>query len=167
VLELRQFDGLLVKGRGAFGVRTLIVAISIPGLWTGCTKRPMADEDAGPPAPPATSTPTVTELLPLTMDAGDDADASADAAEASTSVPRRWTGPALSPNQAKIKACCSAMRAQSRVLGLSSPEGYQLNTLSIQCDAFVAQIGPQGTAPELSQFREVLKNIQLPSACQP
>ncbi len=109
----------------------------------------------------------MTELLPLTMDAGDDADASADAAEASTSVPRRWTGPALSPNQAKIKACCSAMRAQSRVLGLSSPEGYQLNTLSIQCDAFVAQIGPQGTAPELSQFREVLKNIQLPSACQP
>jgi hypothetical protein len=166
VLELRQFDGLLVRIRGAFGVRTLILAVAIPGLWAGCTKKPLADDDAGAPAPPATSAPTVTELLPLPMDAGDDADAaSADAAEAS--VPRRWRGPALSPNQAKIKACCNAMRAQSKVLGVSSPEGYQLSTLAMQCDAFVAQIGPQGTAPELSQFRDVLKNIQLPSACQP
>lgn len=127
----------------------------------GCPekKAPVVQEAAPPPPPP--SAPTVTELAPLVDDAGADADA---APEAEAPKKRAWTPP-LTANQAKIKACCSAMRAEGKQLA-NSPEGYQLRTMADQCDMFVAQLGPQGSAPELSQFREVLKNIKLPSACQ-
>jgi hypothetical protein len=129
----------------------------------GCPekKAPVVLEAAPPPPPP--SAPTVTELAPLIDDAGADADADA-APEAEAPKKRPWTAP-LTANQAKIKACCSAMRTEAKQLA-NSPEGYQLRTMADQCDMFVAQLGPQGSAPELSQFREVLKNIKLPSACQ-
>jgi hypothetical protein len=143
------------------GFAFVAMVISVPVLLLGCPKKeaPMSQEDAAAPAPLAPSAPAVTELAPVVEDAGEDADA------AEASPPKKWTGPALSANQAKIKVCCNAMRSQAKQLG-ASPEGYQLNTMAMQCDAFVVQIGPQGTAPELSQFREVLKNIKLPAACQ-
>jgi hypothetical protein len=88
----------------------------------------------------------------------------ADAAEAS--APRKWTGgAATNSNQVKIKACCNAMRAQARQLG-SSPEAFQINAFAVQCDTFASQVGPQGTAPELNQVRQMLKSINLPAACQ-
>jgi hypothetical protein len=57
------------------------------------------------------------------------------------------------------------MRAQAKQLG-SSPEAFQINAFAGQCDVFAAQVGPQGTAPELAQLRQLLKSIKLPSACQ-
>lgn len=132
--------------------------VSLAGLVAGCPKKqPVAAEDAEPPPPP--SAPTVTELAPLTEtpDAGDAA------AEAAT--PKKWVGPALTPNQSKIEACCGAMRAQARQLG-SSPEAFQINAAAAQCDLFAKQVGPQGTAPEFAQIRQILKSVKLPSACQ-
>jgi len=145
-----------------------VAAIAVHGTcitaWlAGCPEKKIQKvEDVGAP-PPAAPAQTVTELAPLVDDAGADADA-ADAAEAE--APKRRPGGGLTANQAKIRACCNAMRAEARQLGNSSPEGYQLNTMAAQCDIFVAQLGPQGQSPELSQFREILKNIKLPSACQ-
>jgi hypothetical protein len=130
-------------------------------LLLGCPEKKAAVvEDAAPPPPPP-SAPTVTELAPLIDDGGADADAAAAEAEA----PRRRPASVMTANQTKIKACCSAMHAQAKQLG-NAPEGYQLNTMASQCDLFVAQLGPLGQAPELSQFRELLKNVKLPSACQ-
>jgi hypothetical protein len=142
------------------GVFFAVFSISIPALLVGCPRKQSVEEDAGAPAPAVTSAPSVTELAPLIEDAGNDGDAATEAAS-----PKKRAVPLLTSNQAKIRACCNAMRSQAKLLG-PSPEGYQLNTIALQCDAFVAQIGPEGTAPELTQFREVLKNIKLPGACQ-
>jgi len=115
-------------------------------------------EDAGAPPPPA-STPTVTELAPLTDDGGPDADAAPEAGKKASG------GGGYNTNQLKIKECCNAMRAQAKSLG-SSPEGFQINALAAQCDMFASQVGPAGNAPELNQLRQILKSVKLPSACQ-
>jgi hypothetical protein len=132
--------------------------ISLPALVAGCPKKqPLAVEDAEPP-PPA-SVPTVTDIAPLT-DIPDAGDAAPEAA-----APKKWVGPAVTSNQTKIGACCAAMRAQAKLLG-QSPEGFQLNGAAAQCDLFEKQVGPQGTAPEFAQLRQILKSVKLPSACQ-
>jgi hypothetical protein len=137
----------------------LSVLLLGPLLATGCPKKPppVVVEDS---APPPASTPSVTELAPLT----DTADASDAAPEA---APKKWTGgPPLNPNQMKIEACCNSMRAQAKSLGPSSPEGFQLNAAATQCDVFAKQVGPQGAAPEFAQLRQILKSLKLPAVCQ-
>jgi hypothetical protein len=133
----------------------LALLISLPALLVGCPKKPAPPpvEDA---APPPASTPTVTELAPLTEDAGEDA-----AAEAG---PKKYVGPAVNPNQLRIAACCNAMRAQAKQMG-QSPEAFQVNALATQCDLFAKQVGPAGTAPEFAQLRQILKSVKLPGAC--
>ena len=135
----------------------LLLLISLPLLVLGCPKKqpPPPVEEAGPP--PA-SAPTMTELAPLT-DTGDAGDAAPEAA------PKKWTGPALNPNQMKIEACCNGMRAQAKQMG-QSPEAFQLNAFAAQCDLFAKQVGPAGTAPEFAQIRAMLKSVKLPAACQ-
>lgn len=140
--------------------RTLVfMAFStlVPLLVMGCPKKEPMVEDTGAPPPPA-STPAVTELAPLTDDAGPDA-----APEAGKKP--SGGGGGYNANQLKIKECCNAMRAQGKQLG-SSPEGFQINALAAQCDMFVTQVGPQGNAPELNQLRQILKSVKLPTACQ-
>jgi hypothetical protein len=136
----------------------LSVLLLLPLLAMGCPKKqpPPPVEDS---APPPASTPSVTELAPLT----DTADASDAAPEAAT---KKWTGPAMNPNQMKIEACCNGMRAQSKALGANSPEGFQLNAAATQCDVFAKQVGPQGNAPEFAQLRQILKSLKLPAVCQ-
>jgi hypothetical protein len=133
-------------------------ALAFPVFVTGCPKKqpPVVDAGEAPPPPAATS---VTELAPLTDDGGDDGgDAAAEAG-------KKWTGPAVNANQAKIMACCSAMRAEARKLG-ASPEAFQLTAAAQQCDVFAKQVGPAGNAPELNQLRQVLRSVKLPAACQ-
>lgn len=135
----------------------LSLMMSLALLFLGCPKKPAPPvEDAGLPAP--ASTPSVTELAPLT----DIADAGDAAAEAG---PKKWTGPSMTPNQLKIEACCAGMRTQAKQMG-QSPEAFQLNAAAAQCDVFAKQVGPLGTAPEFAQIRQMLKSVKLPSACQ-
>jgi len=137
----------------------LAFTISIPAWVMGCPKKQPAVEDAQAPAPPPASTPTVTELAPLTDDGGEEA-------EAEASAPKKYTGgPAYNANQLKVKQCCNAMRTQAKAMG-SSPEAFQINNLATQCDMFAAQIGAQGNAPEFNQLRQILKSVKLPSVCQ-
>jgi hypothetical protein len=137
---------------------TIGLALALSAFVAGCPKKqPVAVEDAESPPPP--SAPTVTELAPLT-DLSDAGDAAAEAA-----APKKWVGPAVPANTAKIEACCAAMRAQAKQLG-SSPEAFQINAAAAQCDVFAKQVGPQGTAPEFAQIRQILKSVKLPAACQ-
>jgi hypothetical protein len=135
----------------------LAFTLSFPLLTVGCPKKQPAVVDAGEPPPPASS--TVTEIAPLTDDAGEDGPAEAEAG-------KKWVGPAVNPNQAKIQVCCNAMRSQAKTLGATSPEGFQLNALAAQCDIFAKQVGPAGNAPEFAQLRGILKSVKLPSGCQ-
>lgn len=129
-----------------------------PVLMLGCPKKEPMVEDAGaPPPPPASS--QVTELAPLTDDAGPDADAAPEAGK------KLGGGGGYNTNQLKIKACCNAMRAQAKAMG-ASPEAFQITALAAQCDMFVTQVGPAGNAPELNQLRQILKSVKLPSACE-
>jgi hypothetical protein len=130
------------------------LALAFPAILMGCPKKQPAVEDAGAP-PPVADTPDVTVLQALTEDAGDEAEAEAG---------KKWTGPAVNPNQLKIQACCSAMRAQAKQLG-SSPEAFQIQGLAAQCDMFAKQVGPAGNAPEFNQLRAILKSVKLPAAC--
>jgi hypothetical protein len=146
--------------RSLFRRRLVFLAFStfLPVLVLGCPKKEPAVEDAGAPPPPPASTPTVTELAPLSDDGGPDADAAPEAG-------KKPSGGGYNANQLKIKECCNAMRAQAKALG-SSPEGFQINALAAQCDMFATQVGPAGNAPELNQLRQILKSVKLPSACQ-
>ncbi|HEY3817397.1 MAG TPA: hypothetical protein VGL81_09515 [Polyangiaceae bacterium] len=131
-------------------------ALVFPVFVMGCPKKPAPVVDAGEPPPPAAT--SVAELAPLIDDAGEDGDGAPEAG------PKRWTGPGVNPNQARIQACCNAMRSQAKGLG-ASPEAFQLNAVAAQCDVFAKQVGPAGNAPELNQLRQVLRSVKLPGAC--
>jgi hypothetical protein len=129
------------------------LAIAFPTALLGCPKKQPPVEDAGAP-PPVADTPDVTVLQALTEDAGEEEAAPA----------KKWTGPAVNPNQLKIQACCNAMRAQAKQLG-SSPESGTIVALAAQCDVIAKQVGPAGNAPEFNQLRQMLKSVKLPAAC--
>ena len=124
-----------------------VFAFSIPVLTTGCPKKPVPVEDAGE-APPA-STPSVTQLAPLTDDGGDEA------GDASDGGHHGW-GPPVNPNQQRIKACCNALR------GTHDP---MLMSIAAQCDVLASQVGPSGSDPAFAQLRAILKTQKLPAAC--
>jgi hypothetical protein len=145
-------------------IRSLaVVALAgfVGALLAGCPKKeaPVV-QDAGPPPAPEPSAPQVTELAPIEDDGGPAADAASEAG-------KKWGGGGggYNANQLKIKGCCNAIRTEAKTLG-SSPEAFQLNALSLQCDAFAAQMGAQGSAPELNQLRQILKTAKVPLACQ-
>jgi len=123
-----------------------VIAMGIPVLTTGCPKKPVPVEDAGE-APPASS-PSVTQLAPLTDDGGDDA-----APEASA---HHGYGPPVNPNQQRIKACCNALRATHDPM---------LAAIAGQCDMLASQVGPSGSDPAFAQLRAILKSQKLPAAC--
>jgi len=136
----------------------LAAALGLPALSSGCSKKAPPVEDTGAPPPPA-STSEITELAPLTDDAGSMVDAG---------TPKKWTGGGGgtgNANQVKVKACCNAMRAQAKQMG-NAPEAMQITALASQCDMVATQIGPQGGAPEFNQIRQMLRSIKLPAACQ-
>ena len=120
--------------------------MSLPVVLLGCPKKPVPVEDAGEPAP--APTPSVTQLAALTDDGGDDA--------ADVAAPKKWNGPAVNPNQMKIKACCNAMRAT---------HDPTLMAVAMQCDALASQVGPSGSDPAFAQLRAILKGAKLPGAC--
>jgi hypothetical protein len=132
-------------------------ALAFPMFVMGCPKKTPPQTDAGDTTPPPASSPSVAELAPLIED-----EAGADAAP--EAGPKRYTGPAGNPNQARIKACCNAMRSQAASLG-ASPEAFQLKAVAGQCDVFAQQVGPGGNAPELNQLRQLLRSVKLPGAC--
>jgi hypothetical protein len=141
---------LVLVALGAFGA----------ALVAGCPKKeaPVVQE-AGPPPAPEPTAPQITELAPLEDDSGPPADAASEAG-------KKWrAGGGSSANQLKIKECCNAIRTQAKTIG-ASPEAFQLNALAVQCDAFAAQMGAQGNAPELNQLRQILKTAKVPLACQ-
>ncbi len=123
-----------------------VMSMSLPVVLLGCPKKPVPVEDAGEPAP--APTPSVTQLAALTDDGGDDA--------ADTAAPKKWNGPAVNPNQMKIKACCNAMRAT---------HDPTLMAVAMQCDALASQVGPSGSDPAFAQLRAILKGAKLPGAC--
>jgi hypothetical protein len=125
-----------------------VVAFSTPLLLVGCPKKPVPVEDAGDPAPAAT--PSVTSIAPLADDGPDEAN---DAAETG---PKKWTGPGMNVNQAKIRACCNAMR------GTHDPMFF---ALAAQCDMLANQVGPAGSDPAFNQLRAILKGNKIPGAC--
>jgi hypothetical protein len=133
-------------------------AFAFPIFVMGCPKKQPPVVDAGEPPPPASSA-TIAELAPLADDAGDEG------GDGAPEAGKKWTGPGVNANQAKIMACCGAMRAEARKLG-PSPEAFQLNAVAGQCDVFAKQVGPAGNAPELNQLRQILRSVKLPSACQ-
>jgi hypothetical protein len=126
-----------------------LFSMSLPVVLLGCPKKPVPVEDAGE-APPAPSQ-TVAQLAPLGDDAGD----STDATEAG---PKKWGGGGGggNANQAKIKACCNAMRATKDPMFMG---------IAMQCDALAAQVGPSGSDPAFNQLRAILKGQKLPGAC--
>jgi hypothetical protein len=139
----------------------LAFSMFVAALVAGCSKKEApVPQEAGPPPAPEPSAPQVTELAPIEDDSGPPGDAAPEAG-------KKWGGGGgYNANQLKIKGCCNAIRTEAKALGPSSPEAFQLNALSLQCDAFAAQMGAQGSAPELNQLRQILKTAKVPLACQ-
>jgi hypothetical protein len=133
----------------------LALVTAFPAALLGCPKKQPPVVDAGA-APTAAEAPDVVVLSALTEDAGEDVEAAA--------AVKKWTGPAVNPNQQKIQACCNAMRSQAKQLG-NSPEAFQITAFAGQCDVFAKQVGPAGNAPEFNQLRQMLRSVKLPAAC--
>lgn len=131
------------------------VVTAVPAALMGCPKKDVPAVPEAAPPPPA-STPAVTDLAPLSDDAG---------AEAEAAAPKKYGGGGgMTPNQLKIKACCNGMRTQAKQMG-TSPEAYQVNAAAAMCDQFATQVGASGSAPEFAQIRAMLKSVTLPAAC--
>ena len=127
--------------------RTLFVlafAAGIP-LAVACKKPPPPTPDAE--APVVVDAGTLV-LAPLDDDAGDAGDAGdGDAA-------KKWSGPGMHPNEARVRQCCSVLRTRIKALG-AAPEVAQLSILVAQCDAIANQVHANPNAPELSAIRSM------------
>jgi hypothetical protein len=111
---------------------------------SSCKKPPPPTPDAeAPAAAPDTG---VAALTTLDEDAGDDADA-ADAG-------KKWTGPGMNPNEARVRQCCAVLRARVKQLG-AIPEAAHFQVLVQQCDAIAAAVHANPNAPELNAIRSM------------
>jgi hypothetical protein len=137
--------------RAAFA---LAIFSAVP-LLAACPEKKPAPFDAGlPPPTPVIEAGPLQEMPSDTLDAGDDA---ADAG-------KKYAGPAVNTNVARLKQCCNALASTAKGMG-SSPEGAMFVTAAAQCSAMAAQAGPTGTAPELGPIRALLAGKTLPAAC--
>ena len=140
-------------GRG--GLFALAVFGAMP-LLAGCPKKEQpAVVDAAPPPPPVEDAAPLV-LVPVEEDAG--ADAGADAG------PKKYTGPAVNANVARLKQCCAALGSQAKALG-ASPEAGMLQQAAAQCSAMAGQAGASGNAPELGVLRTLLAGRTVPAVC--
>ncbi len=144
--------------------RVAVVALfaAIPLSLLGCPKKdPPAVQDAAPaptPTPTPTPTDTQTSLTVLDVDSGPDV------VEAG---PIKYVGPAVNPNQVRIKQCCNALRAQAKSLG-TAPEAAQMQQAAAMCDGVSMAVTSTGAgqAPEFAPVRQMLAGKTLPPLCQ-
>jgi hypothetical protein len=132
----------------------LVIFSAVPLLVACPEKKTPPPFDAG--APPVVED-VQTVLTPLEEDAGADADADADAG-------KKFTGPAVNTNVARLKQCCNALSGEAKRMG-SSPEAGMFTAAAQQCSAMAAQAGPTGTAPEMGMLRGLLAGRTIPAAC--
>ncbi|HEX7600408.1 MAG TPA: hypothetical protein VF316_02340 [Polyangiaceae bacterium] len=137
------------------------LAAVLPLVLLGCPKKDVPTVDAAPaPTPTPTPTQTETNLTPLDEDAG------SDASDASDAKPK-WTGPAVNPNQLRIRQCCNAIRTQAKSLG-TSPEAAQMVQAAAMCDGVSMAVTSTGAgqAPEFAPVRQMLAGKSIPPICQ-
>lgn len=143
----------------ALSTRRTVFAIAIFSalpLLVACPKKeePVIVDAAPPPEPEQDSAPLV--LTTLEEDAGEDADAEAEA-------PKK-TGRAVPTNVARLRQCCGQLRTQAKAMG-STPESGMLLGAAAQCDGLAAQAGPGANAPELGILKGVLAGRNIPPIC--
>lgn len=141
-------------------VLSLLVLTSVlPLAVLGCPNKDKGTPDAAP-APTPTPTPTETALAPLVEDSGPE-DSGADTGR------KVATGPGINVNQARVKQCCSALRAQAKSLG-TAPEAANLTNAAAMCDQLAMGVGPSagGQIPELAPLRAMLQGKTIPPLCQ-
>ncbi len=129
---------------------------SVVPLLAACPKKETPQVDAAPP-PPAPVEDVQTNLIPMEEDAGEVLDAEPDA-------PKKYTGPAVNTNVARLKQCCAALGAEAKRMG-SSPEAGLFTSAAAQCNTLATQIGPSGNAPELGAIRGLLVGRNVPAVC--
>ena len=128
------------KVRRALFLVVFASAFPVVVMGTGCKKPPPPQEDASPPPPPSDTGPVA--VAPLEDDAGDAGDAGQDAA-------KHWTGPGMSPNEAKVRACCAKL---NMLPNATSPE---VQALKAQCNQIAAAVHANPNAPELNMLKSI------------
>jgi len=102
----------------------------------------------------------VTELVPLPTEGVAEA-----GGEPAARAKKSTGGGSVNTNGLNIKQCCNALRAQATKLGPSA-EANEIVAVATSCDVVATQVAADGAAPELSQLRQLLKSVKLPSLCQ-
>lgn len=139
--------------------RRTLFALAVCGvipLLAGCPKKETPTVDAAPPPPPPEED-VQTNLIPMEEDAGE-ADADADAPA------KKYTGPAVNTNVARLKQCCAALGAEAKRMG-NAPEAGMFKSAADTCNQLAGQIGPSGNAPELGTIRTLLAGRNVPAVC--
>lgn len=131
-------------------VFALAIFSAMPLLVACPKKEPPPTPDAAPPPPPPEASTTV--LVPLEDDAG------ADAGDADAEAGKKFTGPVVPTNVARLRQCCAAIRKQAQ----GAPE---LVAAAASCEQIAAQAGPSGNAPELGALRGLFGNRTIPPIC--
>lgn len=143
----------------ALSTRRIVFAFAIFSalpLLVACPKKdPPVIVDAAPPPPPEVDAAPLV-LTTLEEDAGEDADAEAEA-------PKR-TGPGVPTNVRRLRQCCAQLRKQAKAMG-ATPESGVLLGAAAQCDGLAAQAGPGANAPELGILKGALAGRNIPAIC--
>ena len=139
--------------------RTLfaLAAVSAAPLLAACPdKKPPPVVEAAAPPPPENTAPT--ELVPIEPVADEDAGVDA-------GPPAKKAAPQISVTMARLKQCCSQLRAQARALG-NSPESGVIKGAAAQCDTLAKGVGPGGNVPELGVIKNLLAGHTIPPVCR-
>jgi hypothetical protein len=107
----------------------------------GCPKKPAPEQPDAAPAP-------VEDAGTLAITTSDD-DAAVDAGP---DAAKKYTGPGMNPNEARVERCCAHLRQLIAAVpgGAAAPE---MKAAVAQCESVRAQVKANPNAPEIAQLR--------------
>jgi predicted small lipoprotein YifL len=121
---------------------TALVAGILPLFLLGCPKKPPPEQPDAAVAPPVEDAGT---LQITTSDDDAATDAGPDAA-------KKYTGPGMNPNEAKVERCCAHLRQMFAAIpgGANAPEA---KSAIAQCESIRTQVKANPNAPEIAQLK--------------
>jgi len=121
-----------------------LVASILPLFLLGCPKKPLPEQpDAVAPA--AVDDAGTLQITTSDDDAGD---------AAGPDAAKKYTGPGMNPNEAKVERCCAHLRQLIASVpgGAAAPE---MKAAVAQCESVRAQVKVNPNAPEIAQLRSL------------
>jgi hypothetical protein len=131
----------MMRSHAGRALSAALVASILPFFLLGCPKKPAPEQPDAAVAPPVEDA----GVLQITTPDDDAGDAAPDAA-------KKYTGPGMNPNEAKVERCCAHLRQMIAAIpgGAAAPE---MKAAVAQCESIRAQVKSNPNAPEIAQLK--------------